>query len=142
MSLVPSSPLDASPTPSTRSAELPADVAANVVAVLRDLEAALSPVIGQRGVAAVCHRSLHLSARRHRCLGAVSFDPAAAIDLERLAQLLAVRPGDVARAAGDALIQAYHDLLISLLGAALTHRLVGGIWPGFADAPAAQDNAP
>jgi hypothetical protein len=136
-----STPLEAS-LPPTRNAELPADVPASVVAVLHALEAALSPVIGERGVAALCHRSLHLSARHHPCLRGVSFDPAAVIDLERLAQLLAAQPGDDARAAGDALIQAYHDLLVSLLGASLTRQLVGGIWPAFADAPAAQDNAP
>ena len=136
-----SSPLETA-LPPTRNAELPVDVAASVVAVLHDLEAALSPVIGDRGVAALCQRSLHLSARHHPCLRGVSFDPASVIDLERLEQLLAAQPGDVAHAAGDALIQAYHDLLISLLGASLTHQLVGGIWPGFADAPAAQGKAP
>jgi hypothetical protein len=142
MSMVPSTPLDTSPTSPARNAEPPADVARSVVAVLRDLEAALSPVIGHRGVAALCQRSLHLSGRRHAWLGEVPFDPGAAVDLERVAQLLAGQPGDVARAAGDALIQGYHDLLISLLGASLTHQLVGGIWPGFADAPAAQDKTP
>jgi hypothetical protein len=136
-----SSPLEAS-LPPTRKAELPANVPASVVAVLHDLDAALSPVIGDRGVAALCHRSLHLSARHHPCLRGVSFDPTAVIDLERLAQLLAGKPADVAHAAGKALIQAYHDLLISLLGASLMHQLVGGIWPGFADAPAAQDKTP
>ena len=142
MSMVPSTPPDASPTSPARNAEPPADVARSVVAVLRDLEAALSPVIGHRGVAALCQRSLHLSGRHHAWLGEVPFDPGAAVDLERVAQLLAGQPGDVARAAGDALIQGYHDLLISLLGASLTHQLVGEVWPGFAEAPAAQDKAP
>lgn len=105
MSMAPSSPQDAPPTSPARKAELPADVARSVVAVLRDLEAALSPVIGHRGVAALCQRSLHLSARRHAWLAEVPFDPGAAVDLERLAQILAGQPGDVARAAGDALIQ-------------------------------------
>jgi hypothetical protein len=143
MSLVPTSPPGASPRQQTSdAAPATADASGHVVAVLRALDAALRPVIGHRGVAALCHRSLHLSARRHPWLGELSFDPAAAIDLDRVAQVLAAHPDDDARAAGDALLQDFHDLLASLLGAALTQQLVGGNWPALPQAPAAQDKSP
>jgi hypothetical protein len=142
MSMVPSRAPDA-------SSQVPGDASAptakqpdSAADVLRGLEAALSPVIGQRGVAALCHRALHVSARRHTWLGEMSFDPAAAIDLERLAQVLARHPAD-ARAAGDELIGHFRDLLTSLLGAALTEQLVGGgVYPAHADAPPPQDRTP
>jgi hypothetical protein len=143
MNLVPTSQPGASPRQQMGDAAPAApDASGHVVAVLRALEASLSPVIGHRGVAALCHRSLHLSARRHPWLGEMSFDPAAAIDLDRVAQVLDSHPADDARAAGEALLQDFHDLLASLLGPALTEQLVGGIWPANAQAPAAQDKTP
>jgi hypothetical protein len=143
MSMVPSrTPDTTTHAPPPGEAASAAAAAGRTVTVLRGFETALSPVIGPRGVAALCHRALHLSARRHPLLGELSFDPAAVVDFERLAQVLSRHTADDAHAAGDALIQDLRDLLTSLLGAALTEQLVGGVGPAHADAPPAQDTTP
>jgi hypothetical protein len=140
MSMVPRRPPDTSPAPAPGASA--GDDVHRAVAVLRALDVALAPVIGQRGVAALCHRALHLSARRHAWLGEMSIDPAVAVDLERLTQVLSRHPADEARAAGDALIQHFHDLLSGLLGPVLTEQLIGDLCTAHPDAPPAQDKTP
>lgn len=118
----------------------PADHAADaVVRTLRDLDAALAPVIGPRGVAALCKRSLHVAARHYPWLGDVQDDGAdATIDFQRLTHVLASQCSEDAGAAGAAVLQAFHDLLASLVGAPLTRQLLGGVGSEIAGEPRAQ----
>jgi hypothetical protein len=112
------------------------------VAVWQAIDRALNPVIGPKGVAALYNRSLTLTIDRHAWLGGISRDALAAMDLAALQAALAQQPAAEAVAASAALFRAFRDLLASLVGAALTDRLLGAVWahsPG--DSPA-QDTTP
>lgn len=108
---------------------VPAQRTADAVAgVLHEMEAALEPVVGLRGVAALVERSLHGAATHHAWLAEArdAFDTTR--DLARLTQAMGMRTPDEAGAAGATILQSFHDLLVSLVGHALTRRLVGGVW--------------
>lgn len=118
------------------------NVAECVIAVLREIELALGPVIGPRGVAALLDRSLHRAAQPHPWLAEARDVRDATPDLQRLVRTLAARPVDDIVAAGAEILQAFHDLLVSLVGQPLTQRLVGRVWSRLlGDAPP-QDTTP
>lgn len=104
-------------------------VASAVVAMWRDVHAVLSPILGRGGVAAMYRRSLALTARVHPWLR----DPGApaasndAPDLAALQAALAAQDSATALAAGGASLQAFHELLASLVGPSLTGRLLGAV---------------
>lgn len=99
-----------------------------LVGILREIELALGPVIGARGVTALLDRSLHRAALEYPWLADASDGHAVAPDFERLGSTLAARTGEEIIAAAGELLQAFHDLLTSLLGEALTRRLLSGVW--------------
>lgn len=108
------------------------------------IELALAPIIGQRGVAALYGRSLHLAAVAHPWLE-LQDDPTAPMDLVALKSAIAQqgRP-DEAAAGGVALLQAFHTLLTSLIGPSLSQRLLDAAWtpPSPSSGLPAQDPAP
>lgn len=123
--------------------EAPAQrMADTVVAVLREIELALGPVIGAGGVAALLDRSLHRAAEAHPWLAQARDEQGTAADLDRLLHTLAAQPGDAIAAAGARTLQAFHELLASLVGHALTQRLVGGVWSGLLGEPPLRDTTP
>jgi hypothetical protein len=85
---------------------------------------ALAPVLGARGVAALYVRSLHLASARHPWLGTLTLGAGNAMDLARLKSAVAAQQAVDAADAGDALLQTFHDLLVSLVGLSLTERLL------------------
>lgn len=94
-----------------------------------DVEQALHPIIGLRGVAALYSRSLQIAAATVPCLKAVA--PAAAparIDPAPLRIVLAQQDARLATAASLATLQAFQGVLCSLLGVALTERLLHPVW--------------
>jgi hypothetical protein len=103
-------------------------VAAACTAICVELDAALSPIIGLRGVAALFWRSLHLARATYPWLPAIppgnpfNFDPGP------LRAVLAQRRADEAAAAADCFLQSLHRLLVSLIGASLTERLLRATW--------------
>jgi hypothetical protein len=117
-------------------------MADTVVDVLHKLETALEPVIGLRGVAALLERSLHGAAAHHAWLAEArdAFDTTK--DLAPLVQILATRTPEESGAAGAEVLQAFHDLLVSLVGHSLTRRLVGGVWSELLGDPPLQDSTP
>lgn len=128
MNLVPMSPLAAvSSTPARRDA--PRDrPAVAVVRTMRELEAALAPVVGPRGIAALCRRSLQTAAGRHPWLadhGGDALD--AAVDFDRLARALDGQRDEDAAAAGEVMVRAFRELLTSLMGVTLTEQLLRGV---------------
>lgn len=101
-----------------------AQIAEAVVMSLQEMEAALSPIIGKGGVAALYKRSLYLSSTAHTWLGANS-DPAdAPMDLGTLKFVLVQQSSSNAAAGGGALLQGFCDLLASLIGSSLADRLL------------------
>jgi hypothetical protein len=105
-----------------------AAVAAAVLLAWTQADQALNPVIGPRGVLALYNRSLKLAAVRHPWLAAEHAGPLAPLDLPALRAALARQPAALALQGGQALLQAFDDLLCSLIGASLTERLLGSAW--------------
>jgi len=106
-----------------------ARVADTVVGLWQEIDEALHPIIGRRGVAALYARSLTLTAVVHPWLAqGYPGAQAAAIDPTALKAALAVQPAMEALAGGAAVFQSFHALLASLVGASLTDRLLRPVW--------------
>jgi hypothetical protein len=120
-----------------------AQIAALVGRVCREIDLALVPIVGQRGVAAMFARSLQLAAKSQAWLmsgesGAalvpVAFDPAA------LCAVIARQTRPEAAAGACLLLQTFCELLAKLVGLSLTERLLRTPWLTFLSGTAAQDN--
>ncbi len=90
----------------------------------RRVEAGLSPILGVAGVAALYRRSLHQLRDAHPVLAAVHEASHAAGDFEPLRSALAMQPQADAATTQRALMQAFRDLLATLIGAPLSERLL------------------
>ena len=112
------------------------------VAIWKDVGIALSPIIGQTGVAALFKRSIHLTRSAHPCLAAVLDDHAQPGELATLQAVLAQQTHAAAVAANIALLQNFQDLLISLIGLSLTERLLRPVWDQPSSGQAEQDTTP
>jgi hypothetical protein len=99
-----------------------ASVANDCCVVWQLIAAALTPIIGAHGVAALIKRSLHLSRAAHPALSTVEIGPSA--DFSGLREALSNHSSAVAAAANAALLNTFHGLLCSLIGDALTERLL------------------
>ena len=117
-------------------------IADAVVSTWQAIDAALAPVIGGKGVAALYGRSLHLVRAAHPWLAAAHQGPHTQMDLGLLGVALAQQDsGTAAAGAGDHL-QSLHQLLGSLIGASLTGQLLGPAWDDAFDGIAGQDISP
>jgi hypothetical protein len=99
-------------------------IAEQAVFTWRDLDASLSPIIGQRGVDALYQRSLYLLRDEHPWLAAVyesGFRPAEAPAFKAT---FARQSRLVAATTSGALLQTFHGLLVTLVGQVLTERLL------------------
>lgn len=103
---------------------------------------ALVPIIGQRGMAALYERSVHLAAAQHRWLDQALGVDGGPPDFSPLATAASEQSPDDAIAAITTLFATFDRLLVTLIGASLTKRLLQPIW----DVPSAgatrQDPAP
>lgn len=109
-------------------------------ATWQQIQAALAPVIGQRGVAALYKRSLHLAAVTHPWLAAAQAGGGTfPMDLALLRDEFARRSGAQAAAAGAALLLSFHGLVGSLIGPSLSGQLLGGVWTQLFSGSPAQD---
>jgi hypothetical protein len=118
-------------------------IADTSVAVWQSIDRALNPVVGPKGLAALYHRSLTLTIPHHAWLGdARRGDALSAMDLAALQSTLAQQPAAEAAAASVDHFRAFRELLASLVGAALTERLLGTVWDHSSGTPPAQDTTP
>lgn len=118
-------------------------IAEAIGAMWADIDTALQPVLGRRGVAALFRRSVHLAAARHPWLSplkAGSVDAAA--DMAALMALFAAQSPALAAEAGSALFTIFRDLLTTLIGARLSERLLQAAWSTSSRATPAQDPTP
>ncbi|MDC8785189.1 hypothetical protein [Roseateles koreensis] len=105
-----------------------AQIAGLFIQVCQEIEAALVPIVGQRGVTALFARSLQLSAKSHAWLNPraegipVLFDPRA------LREAISLQSGPEAAAGTCFLLQNFCDLLAKLVGRSLTERLLRAPW--------------
>lgn len=119
-----------------------ARIADVLVSTWQQVDIALSPILGQRGVAALYQRSLHLASASHPWLAGTQQGLATAMDLHALKTAIAQRsPADAAAAAGD-LLQTFHELMDSLVGPSLTERLLLPVRTHLSSATPAQDTSP
>lgn len=111
-------------------------VADAAVSLWRDMSDALSPIIGPRGVAALYKRSLYLTRDDYPWLAAAHEGVVPQVDYELLHKALVQQAGPHAAAANAALLQAFYDLLRSLIGEPLTERLLRSLWNNLSSGPA------
>lgn len=102
------------------------EVAALLVAEWQRIERALTPILGIRGVAALFGRSLNLAARAHPWLAAIAVPAQEGADPVALEAVFAGREVRELTLGGDALLSAFKELLVSLIGLSLTERLLAG----------------
>lgn len=102
----------------------PEQIADLALSIWRGVDAALSPIIGQHGVAALYKRSLYLTRAEHPCLTAVYEGQLGPGEFATLQTALSLQTSEDASAANAALLQNFHDLLAKLIGAALTEQLL------------------
>jgi hypothetical protein len=114
-------------------------IAETALARWRDIAAALTPIIGQRGMAALYKRSLYLMRSAYPWLDAVHSSALAPADFGALRKALSQQPAAEAAAASGALLQTFHGLLTTLIGPSLTERLLRSARDNPTSAAAAQD---
>jgi len=120
----------------------PRRVADKAAATWRDIDVALSPIIGKLGVAALFKRSLYLSRTEHPWLAAIA-DPAQSPgNFEGLREAMMQQTSARASAANSALLLTFHDLLTSLIGDSLTERLLRSVRDNPPSGDAVQDTSP
>ena len=118
-----------------------AQVADAIVATWQEIDAALTPIIGQRGVAALYRRSTYLAASAHPWLSARK-GVQTVMDLAALKSVLARQSSADAAAGGGTLLQTFYELLATLVGPSLTERLLRSVWAPSSSGPPAQDTSP
>jgi len=116
------------------------ELAALVATTLRGIDQALVPIIGQRGMAALYKRSLHLCLPMHPWLPVVVADGVeSGMNVAALSVALAERTSADAAVAGTRLLEGLHALLTTLIGESLTERLLRPVWATFLSGPTARD---
>lgn len=88
------------------------------------IDAALSPIIGERGVQMLFQRSVHLTVGKFPWLRPLREPGVRVADVGRLEAALAPPSDAEATAAKEALLRAFYDLLTGLIGTPLTERLL------------------
>ena len=111
-----------------------------LVSVWRDIDAALSPVLGKRGVAALYTRSIHVAGRTHPWLARLHPGSQSLMDLNELLESSAQQSNADVTAAAEALMHAFSELLTSVIGLSLTERLLRPVLNHISSAPVAQDD--
>lgn len=118
-----------------------AQVADATVTAWRNVDAALTSVIGARGVIALYRRSLFLQRVAYPWLTGVLGSTATVMDLAALKAALAQQDSAVAAAAGGATLQTFYELLTNLVGASLTERLLRSVWATLLGGTPAKDTS-
>ena len=116
-----------------------AKVAAAITSLWREIESALAPVIGKRGVAALFERSLYLTRTHYPWLAGVPENSEARMDLAALTVVLQKQGSAAAASGGGAQLRALHELLGSLIGQSLAERLLHSAWSNPLTGSASQD---
>ncbi len=139
----PESPLITAPLAHrVRADAQPSQIANAIEAIWLELDAALAPIIGGRGVLALYKRSLYLTASAHPWLEGTHEGLQPTMDLARLKSVFALQSGADALAGGCDLFRTFHDLLDSMVGPSLTERLLRSVWALTTHGPNAEDATP
>ena len=114
-------------------------IANAVVSTWEEIQQAIAPVIGARGVAALYERSLHLTRTRHPWMVAVSEPTKLEMNLPALKTLLLQQDGATAAAGGTAHMQKFYEVLSTLIGPSLSDGLLRFIWEKSTNGPTTLD---
>jgi hypothetical protein len=108
----------------------------------QEIDDALTPVLGARGVVALYRRTLHLTAVA--CPGVASGADGLlhATDPTALKALLVRQRADHAAMLGSAFLSEFNGLVASLIGPSLTGRLLRAVWLPPSSGLTAQDISP
>lgn len=117
-------------------------IASKVISVWREIDAALAPIIGHRGVAALFDRSIHLTRADYPWLAASHEGVTDPIDFAAMRSMLSQQTGANVVAANGALLQKFLEQLTSLIGVSLTERLLGPVIDIHSTGDAAQETSP
>lgn len=101
-----------------------ASLITKVVSVWRDIDTALAPIIGHRGVAALFGRSLHLTRVDYPWLTPQNENTPDRIDFASLQSTLSEQTSPDVVALNDALLRKFAELLSNLIGVSLTELLL------------------
>jgi hypothetical protein len=110
-----------------RVSNVSAEFAESAASTWRAIDAALSPIIGQHGVVTLYQRSLYRTGKTVPCLLAARDEAMQPGDFVTLQSLLAALPIAEATAVHDVLLQAFYELLASLIGPSLAERLLRSV---------------
>lgn len=112
-----------------------------MVATWQEIDLALRPILGQRGVASLYKRSVHLVAPAHPWLAGLLEGEGADMDLAALNASISKQGSADAAAAGDVLLHTFQTLLVSLIGPALTRQLLRPVWANSSSGAPAQETS-
>lgn len=115
------------------------EVAEVVGEAFQGVSDALEPIIGQRGMAALYRRSLHVAGPICAGIFARSEAVPMAMDLALLKAELAKQTAADAAVAGTELLRVFYALLTTLIGQSLTERLLRSVWVNFLSGPSARE---
>lgn len=105
----------------------------------RELDAVLSPIIGQHGVAALYKRALYLIRNEYAWLASAHEGELVFGDFISLKIALTKQTSTEANAANLALYQSFYKTLVSLIGESLSDRLLFSMLDNSLDGDAVQD---
>jgi hypothetical protein len=120
----------------------PMAIAGELVRLLQDIAAVLTPILGSRGVAALYQRTLHVTRASHAWVAGPQEVAQPIVDLVALQAAFARQDRKEAATAASALLHAFHDLLASLIGEPLCERLLDPVWAHFPRRPTVKDPTP
>lgn len=105
-----------------------------------DIDAAIMPIVGGRGLAALRRRSVHLTGVEFAWLASAN-DGETDVQqgIEAICALMAVQDDAAAAACAQAFLRNFRELLVTLIGASLTERLLRPAWTDPLSGAAAQD---
>lgn len=109
------------------SAEI-SQVAEAITWMFEDINTALTPIIGPRGVAALHRRSLLLCIAKHAPLGDSYKMLVVGMDLKELKALLVEQSIADALFFGEEILRTFYELLATLIGQSLAARLLLDVW--------------
>lgn len=105
----------------------PGELAAQSVARWRQIDLALTPIIGRRGILAIYKKALNITRNDFPWLAVVSEGDAAFDNFASLQSVLAQQTSAAVMAANLALHRSFNKLLVSLIGESLSERLLQSI---------------
>ena len=94
----------------------------------RNLDVALSPIIGQGGVMALFRRSVSMTRTTHPRLASMQEEPDQLETFAALQAALSQQTGVDAAAGNSAVLRKFLDILTSLIGESLAERLLSSVW--------------